>query len=473
MRHFKLYKKLTLGQKIIALVLILNISLVLNFTPTAWAQDAATETPPSVVVNVPTSPETAIAGSCEAIEADLNTRLRAMATACSSTNLGRACLQGLFRCDEASDGEGCEDLNSVTSSPATETERRRLEDQREELKELNDQRKELQDKQEEAQRTVDELNEKYEDKMSEVAAADEELRSELRSNDAGTQAKLTEIQTNIRSLEEANNALFGRLAEQQTQMIQFMTAERLACNQQSQQHAQNFYTRIRSCSTGRGNCRLSLGTVITKKSPAEMAQAYGRRKRRECLRTDGENDFAIKYRAMDALIRNQEGQIANQQRQIAKNRGDLVNEIQVAQAAGQIANAEANLRRAERVQTLSTEKNRIQAQIVAQNATIRQYSENVNALQERIEAQSVIISNTRRSITSSMSSGILNLLRESQLLASSLLTQAQDARTGTNSCPCSGAIQNISELSGSDFCSPRNAPAQEDEAVYLIDAIIE
>lgn len=473
MRHFKLYKKLTLGQKILALVLILNISLVFNFTPTAWAQeaDAETETPAGIVVNVSTGAETAIAGSCEAIEADLNTRLREMATACSSTDLGRSCLQGLFQCDEASDSESCEGLNAVTSSPATETERRRLEDQREVLEELNEQRQELQDKQAEAQSKVDELNDKYEDKLSEVAAADEELRTEVRSNDASTQARLSEIQTNIRSLEEANNALFGQVAEQQKQMIQFMTAERLACNQQAQQHAQNFYTQIRSCSTGRGNCRLNLATVVTRKSPAEMAQAYGRRKRRECLRTDGENDFAVKYRAMNALIRNQEDQIANQQRQIAKNRGDLVNEIQVAQAAGQIANAEANLRRAERVQALSNEKNRLQAQILAQNATIRQYTEQVNALQERIEAQSETIANTRRSLTSSMSSGSLNRLRESQLLASTLLTQAQDAQA--NSCSCSGAIQSISELSGADFCSPRNVPAQEEDAVELIDAIIE
>ncbi len=516
MRHFKLYKELTLGQKIMALVLILNLSVTINFTPKVWAQEtpadaadqkgdeanAAAEPsteeaagsttnggikitrPDGTTVEIESAitssedSEASITQECEKIEDDLNKRLKDMASACAVTNLGRSCLSGLFLCDEASSSEECEGIKELNSASATEIEKQRLEDERDELEALKEEKKEILEKQETAQEAVNDYIKEFEDKKDELTAADEELKFELKNIKGETAAKLATTQAGIQEAEERHNALSLNIAEQQKQMIQFMTAEKLKCNAKSKDEAQKFYTQVRSCTTGRGNCTLSLNTLIRngRRSLAEMAQAYGIIKRRQCLRTDGQDDFAVQYRAMNALMKNQNDQIAAQRASLVRQREILVGQLRVAEAEGQIANSEASLKQAQKTAALSAELGRIEAQRKAKAALALQLQNDAKVLQTKIEAQTEKVANIRRDIATSLSSGSLNKFREAQLLASGLLNEAEDAQS--NSCECSGAIQNISELSGSDFCTPRpsrqsNEAEATEEDVDLIDAALE
>lgn len=463
MRHLKLYTKLTLGQKLVALVLILNISLVFNFTPTtAWAEDAdpSTTTPNiSVVVNG-TDPAASPAGSCAAIEEDLNKKFRELSAACSATNL-RNCTANLFQCDEANDSETCDAMNNMTSAASSDAEEMRLETEKEELAELNEKRKELMESKEQAQKEVDELNEELEEKQSQLVAADEEFRLAMKNIEDRTGLKLSEIQANISALEESNNSLLGKISEQKVQMIQLMAAGRLKCNEDSRKAADNFYAKARACSSGRGNCNISLNALIRNgnHSLAEMAQAHGRVKRRQCLRTDGDNDFAVEFRKVNAIMREHRIQIAQQQKTIASQRNNLYAQITQAKQAGklEVENTTSNI--AARARNLSAQEGRLKAQIAAKSALIVQNEVLLKDNQSAIEAKAAAVASARRSIQSSLASGELNKLREAQLLAPGLMAEAQDAEA---SCGCTGSIRSISNFSGANFCPPR-AGAEETE----------
>ncbi len=484
MKHVKLSKELTLGQKILILgfVLMSNISVIFISVPDVHAEDAnVAEGRPGnisirrgdVEINIDgDETETSnndVAGSCERFEKDFSEKLRSMVSACSSTNLGSNCLQAVFQCNENSDSDNCEGFSSLTSSMGREVEKEKLEDQKEELEALEKNKKDILNRQTDSQEEIDKLNEKMEDKIREIDSKNEELKHNLAAIKNDTGSKLAVIQTKIAALEEQNNGLIGKLAEQKTQMIQFMTAERLTCNQKSQEHAQSFYTRVSACMEGRGDCGLSLNDFIRNggRSLAEMAQSYGRTKRRKCLRTDGSGDFAVKYRSMTALIKNNEGQVVNQQNAILKAKQGLINQIQIAKAEGQIGNAQANLNMAEQSRTLTREKQRLSFQLTAKNQILKNQIFEIKKIDDQIEAKNRDITNTRRSVRSSRASGSLNKLRESQLLSAGLIHEAEMAKE--NGCECSGAIQTISDRSGSGFCESGSSVNTTEDEIELED----
>jgi chromosome segregation ATPase len=463
MKHFKLSKELTLGQNLTALVLILNVLVILS--PTQQAQASIWDMFKS------SDSENA----CEKIEKDLNDKLREMAGACSSTDMGRGCLQSIFTCNEDNtDSAECESFSEITASPTKDNERRNLDDQKDQLEALEKKKNDLQDRQEAAQKEVDDLNSKYEDKVRELDAADTELQNDLKNTKNETAEKLSEIQANNKVLDAQNDALFIKTLEQKKQIINIMKEERLKCSSDAKKEGEKFYAIMRTCMSGQGNCNISFNSFVKNggKSLAEMTKSYERRQARKCLRVDGNNDFSIRYRAMQAEIKVNESAILKQQQIIAKNRAELSGQVLIAQANGELAKSEATLKHTKTSQILSQEKARLQLQISAKAEAVKNYVTEVKALQDQIESQNSEIASARKSLSSSMDGKDLNKLREAQLTADSLASEAEYA-VKNNKCGCSGALKNISDLSGKDFCGSSPETETQDVPVELEDVTAE
>lgn len=458
MKHFKLSKDLTLGQKILGLVLILNLSVILAFINRANAQESTViERPDGTRITLNGSEESTSSSSsekyCEEIKENLSSQIKDIRNACSASAMGGNCMQSLFQCSEDNaDSEECENYQSTLSLPTTEIEKANLEDQKSALEKLEKEKEKLEEEKQKMQTAVDEVQQKLKDKLLEEEAAQAEYEANVKINDEETQAKVTQLIAKMKELDTASSALVGKTSEQKRDMINFMTEQKLSCLKQSQDKAQTFYNTMSLCMSGRANCpSFSLDGLIRSagKSLASLAQNYGRTKKRQCLALDGQNEFSIKYRAMQALIKNQEDEIRRQQREIAQNRIELDTLVQVANAQGKLANSQATLTKQKALNQLAKDKILLQIDLgYKQNALIAHQAlihEKINAITEK-EAE---ISTTRRNSNVSLSSKELSNLKEAKFSADYLLSSAQEA---ADSCECSGAIKYISERSGKNFC---------------------
>lgn len=478
MGHFKLSIKLTLGQKIIATMLVLNVLVNMGFSNSLWAQE---NTSGRKITTEQTEEEyLASLGdpavrACEKIEEDLASRIKEISKACSATDMGAGCLQSLFQCSEGSTSEGCEGLSSLSTFSSRDEERYRLESEEDKLEALEKKKERTQEKQELAQEKVDELIAKQNDLDLETQALDTELQASFQNINTAVSQNLAKIQTDIMTLEEENVGLKNKLAEQEKQMITFMMAERLTCSQQAKEKAAKFYAVARGCSSGRGNCNLSLNTLVRNGTGtlADMAKAEERRMKRQCLRTDSGNDFAIKYQALQANIAIDKQTIKNQQDRLAKKRANLLNQVRLAQTEGTLAKNQAQLNKAQRLLTISTQKTQLLLQLSLQQANALALQKTVDGVQSEIDTQVTTVAEAKRKLSRSLGNSDLSSLREAQISAPDLLNEARSAKE--NGCDCKGAFSSISKRSGAYFCddAPASDTPVEDEAFVEGDTIIE
>lgn len=471
MKHFKLSKDLTLAQNLMSLVLILSLSVILVSTINAKAEETTSdEDRLAAAVTLLRGGDAVDPNSCAGIQNTLAKGIADINKACGTTSLGADCRQSMFQCNEdSSDSEICESLNTTIGSSSSESDKMKLEDEKDELEKLEKNKKDLQDQKDQIQTELEELNGKLEDKVLEEGGAQEELEHAIKSNDAQTAAKLQEIKINMKALDQQNETLFGKISEQKADMIKFMADARLKCLDESKKHAENFHTRAKLCISGRGNCSISMSSFVKNgnRSLAAMSNAYGRSKKRQCLKVDGNNAFSIQYRAAQALLANQQSQLNRQHQLIAQNRQDLISELELASAQGKLLNSEATLKHARKVQKLAQDKIQLQGKIMAKQTDLQNKTKEISDMSDRIETQSATIASTRRSISLGMKNDDLSKLRESQITASDLVTAAKEAKE--DGCACNSTMKTISEDSGTDFCgsatSPGIMPDEDFEAI--------
>ncbi len=479
MKHFKLSKKLTLGQKVFVLMMtfcvgVMNLSLTTvsaevvdaTVTTTTTTTTAAPEVKPAATPHIrigadgsvdinPNIDPAVSANACEAINDDLDIEVRSMMSACSGARLGGDCLETLFQCNEDNkDSEDCQSLNGAMESSASEQQKDVLEEQKEALESLKDQKDAIQKQQEQKQEQIDGLNSDFADRLQERRDLDLALEDSIKGNNENTTNAINGIRESMSALESQSQTVFAQIADQQRQMNQFMLAERLTCKAESKVESQKFYGYLRSCSEGRRQgCNLSFQSFARNgnNSYADMAQAYERRKNRECLRIDSDSAFSIKYKALHAQIESNKALLGKQNAAINLKSTELMNSIQIAQAKGQLANAQETVRNAANVQLHDQETQRLQLRITQLSDSIKNDVNQVKSLEDRIDEQTDTIKDSRDKMTSSLNSDDLKKLREAQLNAQRILNEAQAAKTN-DSCECSGAIQTISDRSGVNFC---------------------
>lgn len=479
MKHLKLSKELTVGQNLLATILILILALI-SFNPTylmaAGEDTSAASSNGSITITQADGTKVEIAGteseldeskdnSCESIEKNLNEKLRNMSKSCSGTDLRGSCLQSLFQCSgENADSEECDSFNDTVSANSSESEKLILEDQKDELKKLEKDKEKLEEKQSDAIKEISENNENLNDKEREINALDDELKANLEANKNKTSQELAKIQSDIMAIEDQNQQLIASLAGQEKLMTQFMLESQLKCKSESSDKAKNFYNTLRACMSGQLNCNIGFNDFMRNahKTPAQIAKSYERKQMRSCLRVDSDTEFSLKYRAMRAEMDKNKAVIKTQQNTLAAKRANLTAKINIAVMSGQVADSEANLKKAKSLNVLTSEKNQLSSQGNYLNQKVAILSNDIKAKQEEIDNKTDAIAKTKYSLTSSLSKSDLGNLREAVISADYLLQDAKSA-VEDNSCGCTGAFAIISRYSGDNISGCSIASDEEEE----------
>lgn len=464
MKHFKLSNKLTLDKKLFVLMITFTVGLMnLSITSVTAAECNERYENGVLVERSGDCNSTPSDNSCESINDDLKEKIRSMTQACAATSFRGDCLSALLSCDQNMSGpESCDSLKETLGAMTTENYKDQVDAEKERLEAIEDKKSELQKFINEEQDKLDEINKQIADRKMERQALDRQLQDSIKTNDQQTANKINEIRAQASQLQTERDNVFTQLMDQRRQVTEFMMKEQLTCNQSAREEAKQFYIHLRMCSEGRKQgCNLSLQSLVMNgnNSYSAMANKYRRQKVRECMRTDSDSDFAVKYRAFMAQIDLNKDILNTKNSQINAKATELTQAIQLADAQGKLANSQLTIDAANSVKIHEEETQRLIGRAKMINDNFTAYKQQLADLDASLKLQQDVIKELRSGSSSNLGSEELANLRNAHMDAESLISEAQDA---VAECGCTSEIQRISDRSGLNFCDSSTSESIEE-----------